>query len=140
MDPIVAIAFFSMTYLAELLQSTIHEWYHNPVRNRRSFYSFPVYWTFTFLEKMGIASSNRHLGHHRHNLHSLEKVEVWLDLRMPLGETVASKFWKRALTKYVPGTSNMTRYVTRMGTVVQFIAFSIVNPLLFFAIFKLCGR
>lgn len=136
-DPILGIAFFSMQYLAELLQSTIHEWYHNPVRNRKSFYSLPVYWAFTLLERIGVASTKRHLGHHRHNLSNLEEVEVWLDLPMPLGEAITARFWKAALTKYVPGQSNMTRYVLWSGTAVQFLAFSVVNPLLFLAMFRL---
>ena len=55
--PVLGIAFFSSQYVAELLQSTIHEWYHNPVRNRKTFYSAPVYWAFTFLEKTGLAST-----------------------------------------------------------------------------------
>ncbi|MER9117110.1 hypothetical protein NKH93_10835 [Mesorhizobium sp. M0954] len=138
-DPILGIAFVSTQCLAQLLQATIHEWYHNPVSNRKNFYNPLVYWTFTVLEKLGVASTKRHLGHHRHNLHNLDEVDVWLDLWMPFGERVTSRLWKVALTKYIPGQSQMTRYVTLVGTIVQFIAFSVINPLMFVMLYKLFG-
>jgi hypothetical protein len=134
-DPVLGIAFFSSHYVAELLQSTIHEWYHNPVRNRKTFYSFPVYWAFTFLEKIGLASTKNHNAHHRHQLPTLEKVEVWLDLYLPFGEIPAAHLWKKALAKYVPGQTNMTQYVSRTATLFAFVAFSVINPAIYVAIF-----
>jgi hypothetical protein len=71
-------------------------------------------------------------------LGSLGKVDVWLDLRMPFVEAAIAKFWQVALTKHVPGTFSMTTYVTRVGTVIQFVAFSIVSPLMYAVIFKMC--
>jgi hypothetical protein len=95
-DPVLGIGFFSSQYVAELLQSTIHEWYHNPVRNRKSFYSFPVYWGCTFLERIGLASTRRHVEHHRHQLPTLDRVEVWLDLYLPFVEAMSgSTAWAR---------------------------------------------
>jgi len=133
--PVLGIAFCSTQYLAELLQSTVHEWYHNPVGNRKTFYSFPVYWAFTFLEKIGLASTKHHAVHHRHQLPTLDKVDVWLDLYVPFGEIPVARFWKKALTKYVPGQTNMTKYVERFGSVFSFLVFSLVNPAIYVVIF-----
>ena len=135
-DPVLGIGFFSSQYLAELLQSTIHEWYHNPVRNRKSFYSFPVYWTFVFLEKIGLASTRHHLEHHRHQLPTLEKVEVWLDLYVPFGEIPVARFWKNALSKYVPGQTRMTDYVNRVGALYAYLVFFLINPALYVVIYE----
>lgn len=132
--PVLGIAFFSTQYVAELLQSTIHEWYHNPVRNRKNFYSAPVYWAFTFLEKIGLASTKHHSLHHRHQLHTLDDVDVWLDLRVPFLETLASRLWKKALTKYVPGQSNMTGYIGRAGSLTAYLVF-LINPVIYVVVF-----
>jgi hypothetical protein len=133
--PVLGIGFFSSQYLAELLQSTIHEWYHNPVRNRKTFYSFPVYWTCALMEKIGLASTKRHLDHHRHQLHSLENVEVWLDLYVPFGEIPVSRYWKKALSKYVPGETRITEYISRVGAVYAYSMFFVVNPAIYVAIY-----
>ena len=134
-DPVLGIAYFSSQYVAELLQSTIHEWYHNPVRNRKTFYSFPVYWAFTFLEKTGLASTQHHAAHHRHQLPTLERVEVWLDLYIPFGEFLTSRFWKKALTKYVPGQTYVTKYVERAGYLYNFSVFSVISPATYVVVF-----
>jgi hypothetical protein len=134
-NPVLGIGFFSSQYLAELLQSTIHEWYHNPVRNRKTFYSFPVYWTFVLLEKIGLASTKRHLDHHRHQLPSLEKVEVWLDLYVPFGEIPVSRYWKKALSKYVPGQTRITEYVSRVGALYAYFMFFLINPAIYAVIY-----
>lgn len=112
--PVLGMSYFSTVWLAELLQSTIHEWYHNPTSNRKSFYNPVLYAVFTFLEKIGIASTRDHLQHHRHRLHNLHEVEKWLDLYFPLGEYLATRIWKNALTKYEPGKENMTAYVKKL--------------------------
>jgi hypothetical protein len=130
-DPVLGIGFFSSQYLAELLQSTIHEWYHNPVRNRKRFYSFPIYWTFTFLEKIGLASTKRHVEHHRHQLPTLDEVEVWLDLYLPFVESPTSWFWKKALSKYVPGQTRMTQYVSLVGSLYAYLVFFLINPAIY---------
>lgn len=111
LHPVLGLSYFSMLWLAELLQSTIHEWYHNPVSNRRRFYSAAVYWLFSFLEKIGIASTRGHLQHHRHRLHNLNEVEKWLDLYLPKGELLPTLLWKKAMARYEPGKENMTTYV-----------------------------
>ena len=134
-DPVLGIAFFSSQYLAELLQSTVHEWYHNPVRNRKAFYSFPVYWFFVFLEKLRLASTKHHMLHHRHQLPTLDKVEMWLDLYVPFAEMLASRFWKKALSKYVPGKTYMTEFVERAGSLYSFSVFSVINPASYALIF-----
>lgn len=134
-DPVLGIAFFSSQYLAELLQSTVHEWYHNPVRNRKAFYSFPVYWFFMFLEKTGLASTKHHNVHHRHQLPTLDRVEVWLDLYIPFGESLASRFWKKALSKYVPGKTYITEFVERVGSWYSLLVFSVINPAIYALIF-----
>jgi hypothetical protein len=134
-NPVLGIGFFSSQYLAELLQSTIHEWYHNPARNRKTFYSFPVYWTFVMLEKIGLASTKRHLDHHRHQLPTLDKVEVWLDLYVPFGEIPVSRFWEKALSKYVPGQTRMTDYVNRVGSLYAYLVFFLINPAIYLLIY-----
>ena len=138
-NPVLGIAFFSSQYLAELLQSTIHEWYHNPVRSRKTFYSFPVYWAFMFLEKIGLASTKHHLAHHRHQLPTLDKVEVWLDLYLPFGEIPGTLLWKKALTKYVPGQTKMTEYIERAGRLFAFTGFFLINPAIYVVIFLKFG-
>ena len=133
--PVLGIAFFSSQFLAELLQSTVHEWYHNPARTRKAFYSFPVYWFFALLEKTGLASTRRHMLHHRHHLPTLDKVERWLDLYIPFGETLASRFWKQALSRHVPGKARMTEFVELVGGLFAFLTFNVVNPAIHAAIF-----
>jgi len=137
-SPVLGIGFFSSQYLAELLQSTIHEWYHIPVRNRKAFYSFPTYWAFTFLEKIGIASTGHHMEHHRHQLPTLEKVEVWLDLYVPFCERAASRFWKKVLSQYVPGQRRMTAYINRVGTLYAYLVFFLINPAIYVLIYLEC--
>jgi hypothetical protein len=134
-DPVLGIGFFSSQYLAELLQSTIHEWYHNPIRNRKTFYSFPVYWICTLMEKTELASTKRHLDHHRHQLPSLEKVETWLDLYVPFGEIPVSRYWKKALAKYVPGQTCMTDYISRVGALYAYSMFFLINPAIYVLIY-----
>jgi hypothetical protein len=138
--PALGIAYFSSQYVAELLQSTVHEWYHNPVRNRKAFYSFPVYWAFTFLEKTGLASTKHHMVHHRHQLGNLDNVEVWLDLRVPFLEFLGSRLWTKALTKYVPGQTNMTRYVSRAGSLIAFLALFLISPLIYLVLHNVFYR
>jgi hypothetical protein len=130
-DPVLGIGFFSSQYVAELLQSTIHEWYHNPVRNRKSFYSLPVYWGCTFLERIGLASTRRHVEHHRHQLPTLDRVEVWLDLSLPFVEAPTSWFWKKALSRYVPGQTRMTDYVSLVGALYAYLVFFLINPAIY---------
>jgi hypothetical protein len=136
-EPVLGIAFFSSQFAAELLQSTIHEWYHNPVRNRKSFYTFPVYWGMTLLEKAGLASTKHHQVHHGHQLKDLDNVLVWLDLWVPFGETLPTLLWKKALPKYVPGQANMTRLIEGVGALFTISVFFLLNPLIYVAIFKL---
>jgi hypothetical protein len=138
-NPVLGIAFFSSQYFTELLQSTIHEWYHNPVMNRKTFYSFPVYWALTFLEKTGLASTKHHAAHHRQQLPTLDKVEVWLDLYVPFLETATARMWKNALARYVPGQRNMTVYIKRTGRLFALLAFTIgpaIYAVIFFKYFR----
>jgi len=133
-NPVLGIGFFSSQYFAELLQSTIHEWYHNPVRDRKTFYSFPVYWTLTFLEKTGLASTKHHTMHHLQQLPTLDKVEVWLDLYVPFLESATARVWKNALSRYVPGQTNMTEYIKRTGRMFALLAF-LIGPAIYAVIF-----
>lgn len=134
-DPVLGIAFFSSQFLAELLQSTVHEWYHNPPRNRKAFYSFPMYWFFTLLEKTGLASTRKHMVHHQHHLPNLDRVERWLDLYIPFGEMLASRFWTQALRRHVPGKTWMTDFVEAVGGAFAFVTFNVVNPAIHALIF-----
>jgi len=134
-NPLLGIGFFSSQYLAELLQSTVHEWYHNPVRNRKTFYTFPMYWTFVFLEKIGIASTSYHMKHHRHQLPTLDEVEVWLDLYVPFGEIPVSRYWKKALSRYVPGQRRITEYISRVGLFYAYLLFFLINPAIYVLIY-----
>ncbi len=111
--PVLGIAIYSAQAVPLLLQSTVHEWYHNPPNNRASFYSPPVYWFFTLLEKLSIASTRDHMVHHRHGLNDLDHVHKWLDLRLPFGELMPSLLWRKALSVYEPGESRMTEFARR---------------------------
>ena len=134
-NPVLGIAYLSSQYLAEVLQSTIHEWYHNPIRNRKAFYSFPVYWALTFLEKVGIASTKRHMIHHRNQLSNLDEVDQWLDLYMPFGEILPSWLWRNALARYVPGETHMTDYMQRAGALLKIPFVLLIGPAIYVAVF-----
>lgn len=134
-NPVLGIAYLSSQYLPEVLQSTIHEWYHNPIRNRKAFYSFPVYWALTFLEKVGIASTKRHMIHHRNQLSHLNEVDLWLDLYMPFGEVLPSWLWKNALARYVPGKTHMTDYMQRTGALLKIILILLISPAIYVGVF-----
>jgi hypothetical protein len=134
--PILGITYFSTVWSAELLQSTIHEWYHNPAKNRKAFYSPVIYWTFTLLEKIGVASTKDHLRHHRHRLHNLNEVEKWLDLYLPFGERLPTLIWKKALSKYVPGKANMTAFVTKV-IYVSYVSIHLMLSLAYLAVYPI---
>jgi hypothetical protein len=114
-SPVLGISFIAMGWGAQLLQSAIHEWYHNPPRNRRAFYNPVVYGLFTVLEAIGIASTRKHGLHHRHQLKNLNEVVRWLDLSVPLLERLPELVWKKALTKYVPGEERMSAFVKKVA-------------------------
>ena len=84
--------------------------------------------------KRSDASTKHHSQHYRHQLHTLDDVDVWLDLRVPLLETLASRLWKIALTKYVPGQTNMTGYISRAGSLIACLVF-LINPVIYVAVF-----
>jgi hypothetical protein len=87
-----------------------------------------VYWFFALLEKIGLASTRKHMVHHQHHLPNLDRVERWLDLYIPFGEVLASRFWKKALSKHVPGKTWMTEFVEVRGGLFAFLTFNVVNP------------
>lgn len=133
-NPIIGITYFSGILGINLLQATLHEWYHNPPKNRKNFYSPFIFLFLSFLEKIKIASSKKHLKHHFHNLSSLDKANVWLDLYFPKGEVLANKVWGALLTKYVPGKTYMTALMTRVYEY-TLVTMQIILPVLFVAIF-----
>ena len=116
----IAIAYVSNTYAAELLQSTTHEWYHNP--RKKTFYSPPVYYFFRSLEKIKLINQRQHIiKHHNHNLTTLTDVMHWADLKIPFSETIPAALWKYALTLYIPNQrrmSSFTGYVSFLAIVV----------------------
>lgn len=137
-NPVIGITYFSGILGTNLMQSTIHEWYHNPPKNRKKFYNPLLYLFLTFLEKIRIASSKRHLRHHVHNLSNLEKAQAWLDLYTPAGELLAGKMWQRILTRYTPGKQNMTDYMTKVyESAIVFV--QILLPVLFVVGFYAVG-
>jgi hypothetical protein len=109
-DPVLGIGMFAARAFWLLVQSIIHEWYHNPVKNRKSFYTVPVYWFLTALEKAGLASTRGHARHHRHTLDDLDHVDRWLDLAAPF-ERIGERKWAAALELYEPGKTNMSDYL-----------------------------
>jgi len=111
-SPIFAIALYACRAIPLLMQSVVHEWYHNPARNRRTFYSAPVFWFLTALEKTGLASTRRHAAHHGHTLKDLDRVDVWLDLYLPL-ERFGKWLWAKTLSVYEPGKRNMSNFLQR---------------------------
>jgi hypothetical protein len=101
--PVIGIAWFSAQTLPKLLQSVVHEWYHNPRKSRKNFYSAPVYAFFTLMEKIGLASTPEHARHHLHGLGNMQEVDRWLDLYIPFGEVLPELTWKKAVALYEPG-------------------------------------
>ncbi len=115
--PVIAIAWYSAQALPKLVQSVVHEWYHNPRKNRKTFYSSPVYGFFTLLEGIGLASTRDHMRHHRHDLENLHEVDKWLDLYLPFGEVLPSLLWKKAVSVYEPGKTRMSEFIGRARAV-----------------------
>lgn len=119
--PVLGIAWYSGQALPKLVQSMVHEWYHNPAKNRRTFYSRPVYAFFTLLEKIGLASTRGHTRHHRHDLRNLNEVDKWLDLYLPFGEILPSLVWKKAVSLYEPGKTLMSDFIGRVRAVTMIV-------------------
>lgn len=125
-NPLLGFSYFSTIWVAEMLQSTVHEWYHNPAKNRKSFYNPILFGVFTVLEKIGIASTKDHAKHHRHRLNNLNEVEKWMDLFLPFGEAFGNAIWTRALARYEPGKTKMTDYVNN----VIYVSYVVLHALL----------
>jgi len=112
--PVLGIVYCATLWAAQLLQSTVHEWYHVPSRSRKDFYNPVLYGSLTLLERIGLASTRRHMTHHRHHLRNLDEVDHWLDLALPFGERLAGRLWRAALSRYEPGKTRMTDFVGRI--------------------------
>lgn len=112
-DPALAVTIYAAQAIPALMQSTVHEWYHNPPANRKAFYGFATYWFYTTLERLGLASTKGHAIHHRHGLNNLNQVDRWLDLYIPFGESLGTYVWRTALSLYEPGKSHMTQFTRR---------------------------
>jgi hypothetical protein len=121
LSPVLAIAWFSAQTLPKLLQSVVHEWYHNPRKNRKIFYSRPMYAFFTLLEKVGLASTSDHARHHLHGLNNMQEVDRWLDLYIPFGELLPERVWEKAVSLYEPGKTRMSEYIARVRALTMFI-------------------
>jgi hypothetical protein len=138
-DPVLGIGFIGLGWAAQLLQSTIHEWYHNPSRNRRDFYNPASYALFTLAEKVGIASTKKHAVHHRHQLDNLNEVVRWLDLEVPLLERLPEYLWRKMVAMHVPGEERMSQFmnkaifvtfvVVHTSVTLAFLAFHFLLPL-----------
>ena len=116
----------STFFLVHLLQSTVHEWYHNPKRLRKNFYWFPVYYTLEALETLGIMSTARHKFHHQHNLHSLDNVVEWTDMKIYGVERLCSVIWSNAVKLYKPGEKHMSNYLMWVTYLFGIIIFGIM--------------
>lgn len=138
--PLLGITIYAAQAVPLLVQSMVHEWYHNPARQRKAFYTLPVYAFFSLLERVGIASTKRHLIHHRHGLNDLDNVDQWLDLALPGGEWLPTRLWNKALSLYVPGQSNMSAFARRGTPFKCFLAFRVAATALitiaFFALVR----
>lgn len=119
--PVLAIAWYSGQALPKLLQSMVHEWYHNPPRNRAAFYSAPVYGFFMLLEKIGLASTRAHARHHQHGLGNMNEVDKWLDLYLPFGEILPELVWMKAVALYEPGKTRMMDFIGRVRGVTMIV-------------------
>ena len=119
--PVIGIAWYSAQALPKLVQSVVHEWYHNPPKNRKTFYSPPVYAFFTLLEKIRLSSTRGHARHHRHDLDNLNEVDKWLDLYLPFGEVLPSLAWKKAVSLYEPGKTRMSDFIGRVRAVTMIV-------------------
>ncbi len=106
-SPVLGVTYLSTIWAAQLLQGSIHEWYHYPKRRRLEYFHPATHYFFTFLEKVRIADGKRHSYHHRHQLHNLQDVELWLDLAIPWGDKLPTYLWKKVLKLYRPGEIRM---------------------------------
>lgn len=121
-DPLLGISALSFMWLTRWLQSVCHEWYHND--KRKTFYTKPMYYLMTFFEYIGLMSTENHKKHHQHNLKSLNKASVWLDLRTPFGsfiEKIGNYIWEKALLRYKPKETNMVKYTLSL-TLIAYLA------------------
>lgn len=111
-----ALCFFTCLTMTSLFQGIAHEWYH--CRNKKGFYSFPVYHGMNLLEKIGILSSKNHVKHHQHHLGNLDQVEQWVDCWSPFAEEVCKSLWRKALRLHRPGEKRMVIFFKRLASVV----------------------
>jgi len=126
-DPLLGISALSFMWITRLLQSVCHEWYHN--NKRETFYTKPIYYLMVFFEKIGLMSTKNHKRHHQHNLKSLNKASVWLDLYMPFGSTlekIGDLIWEKALLRYQPQKLNMVKYVLGITLICFIIQYVII--------------
>lgn len=122
LNPLLAICLLSVTFLARLLQGLAHEWFH--VRNRRAFYSKPLYWLLSFLEFTNVISTKNHTRHHRHQLENLDEVETWTDMYVPGLDALGAFFWRRVLEKHQPGKLEGMKYCMKLYLSVLAIRFA----------------
>ena len=126
-DPLLGISALSFMWITRLLQSVCHEWYHN--NEKETFYTKPMYYLMMFFEKIGLMSTKNHKKHHQHNIKSLNRASVWLDLYMPFGsflEKIGDFIWKKALLRYKPRKLNMVKYVLYITLICFIIQYLII--------------
>lgn len=75
----------------------VHEFYHVPKEERKTHFSFPVYWFLRGLQGFGLLNEKDHLQHHRHNKTDLKSVTKFYDLYWPFADSIFDIFWRTAI-------------------------------------------
>ena len=100
---ILSFTYFGLCIFFEILQSTVHEWYHIPPSERKEFYSYPVFYFYTILTRIGILNDSKHTLHHDHDLENLNDVEDWADMYFPFSDILPSYLFQKYLNLHEPG-------------------------------------
>ncbi|MFT5172186.1 MAG: hypothetical protein ACI8W7_000350 [Gammaproteobacteria bacterium] len=72
-------------FVMGMTDMTTHLWYHTRKRDRKQGFGPFAYWAIIVLERVGIINTRAHLvTHHTHDMHHLNEVKGWMDVRWPL--------------------------------------------------------
>jgi len=75
-------AMFQHTWIH--IEAVTHEWYHVPLNKRKSYFRFPpVGWFWFFMEWIGMINTNKHMGHHGHEITNQLDCDDFFDMWVP---------------------------------------------------------
>lgn len=110
----VMIPFVATFLLWHLSSSPVHEWYHTPPKARKDYFNHFEYAILSFLEKLNLISTRKHINHHRHQLKNKHEVIEFDD--MNIGKRLSGVFdwlWRFSWHNlYKENKKNLTIFYT----------------------------